>query len=202
MIASTSIPAVAYALVEGFVDLDIVPIQKANTESSKLLKDLHSNNFNIESVIQNRNVKVNVRHLSWIDVDPLIDLAPPPNDEIKEIIRVTNLRKDFLNRFYHYQSCIQKRYCISFDLNLMNSLGQALSEGKDNVLIEEYARITNITKDAAYNELKMKHDSYILQSMRFYAAFEMFKKRINSAFTQEECNNIYLDTIGNAYMQF
>lgn len=202
VITSTTVPAVAYALVEGFVDLEIVPVQKVNTESSKLLKDLHSNNFNIESILQSRNIKVNVRYRSWIEIDPSIDIASPPSDEIKEIVRITNLRKDFLTRFHYYQSCIQRRYCISFDLNFMNSLGQALSEGKDHFLIEEYARVTKITKDAAYNELKMKHESYMLQSMRFYASFEMFKNRINTAVTQEECRTIYWDMVENAYMQF
>jgi len=203
IIAATNIPAVADALIEGFTDVEVIIPHEFNVNNKEFLKKLEESNFSLEPVLEKEFIKLYLQYRRWINTEPLlIDLVDNPPQDVKDIIDLAKIRKEFLTKFYQNLMSIQKRYCLTTDLNFMNSLGHELAQGSKNYLVKEYAKINSIEPEVAYNELKMKHESYMLYSMRLYAAYEHLKQQINRSKNYKECQDAFWKISEHASIQF
>ena len=128
----------------------------------------------------------------------------PPEQDILDLIRLAEIRKKYLHKLELKTLAYIQRFQGLYDETTLYYIGSALSLSnpdlnKFDFAILEYANMLNIDPKSAYNDLKMKFDSYKMLKIKSYASYEKYKIEINNYTNKNDIKNIYKKFVYESY---
>jgi hypothetical protein len=197
--------SIANAVSRGFLNSTVMVINRPDFFHNEKMKEYHKTNqttfkltiknfSGISSLESNVGEKSNIgtQYFNFIE-EPIID------QEWKNKRLLANTRSEI---FSNIESKIE-RYLARYSLFVGDSiLYQHLSqefnrckidEGYYSESIVEYSKILSMTANEAYDDLKMKYDSFCLTTVRYSAIWEKTILKVNSIIDYSNINYLYLD---------
>jgi hypothetical protein len=118
------------------------------------------------------------------------------------MIKVAKLRIKYMQQLEAFLQKYVDRYCSPLEVGIHNYL-PALALGEEfninHPIVVEYSDILNIPAVEAYNDLKMRFDSYGLVKIKSFAFFEKFKKQLNQCDTETDAKAVLEKTYYELY---
>ena len=128
----------------------------------------------------------------------------PPDKNILDLIKLAEIRSKYLHKLELKTLAYIQRFQGLYDETTLYYIGSALSLSnpdlnKFDLAILEYANMLNIDPKSAYNDLKMKFDSYKMLKIKSYASYEKYKIQINNYTNKNDIKNIYKKFVYESY---
>lgn len=125
-----------------------------------------------------------------------------------EFVRKRNLsilRRNFFVRLEGFLNTVLFKTSFGFDTTTVSYIeNQILQSNPDSKMypdsIKEYADYTNVSEEAAYNELKMLAESQGRIKLRLFACYNKHVNLLNQSSSEEEMQKIYEDAMKDVFI--
>lgn len=176
----------AQAVVQGILNSDIRIVFHSNIDDHSLI------DFN-------KKYKKNNTAEGYVESTDI-----PPDKNILDLIKLAEIRSKYLHKLELKTLQYIQRFQGLYDDTTLYFIGSALSlsnvdVNKFDVAILEYANMLNIKPISAYNDLKMKFDSYKMLKIKSYASYEKYKNEINNYIDKNDIRNLYKKFVYESY---
>jgi len=105
------------------------------------------------------------------------------------LIKVTKLRIKYMQQLEAFVQKYVDKSCSPLEVEIHNYL-PTQEFNINHPIVVEYSDILNIPAVEAYNDLKMRFDSYGLVKIKSFAYFEKFKKQLNQCDTETDAKAV------------
>jgi hypothetical protein len=105
------------------------------------------------------------------------------------LIKVTKLRIKYMQQLEAFVQKYVDKSCSPLEVEIHNYL-PTQEFNINHPIVVEYSDILNIPAVEAYNDLKMRFDSYGLVKIKAFAYFEKFKKQLNQCDTESDAKAV------------
>ena len=176
----------AQAVVQGILNTDIRVVFHSNVDDHSLID-------------WNKKYKKNNTAEGYVESTDI-----PPDKNILDLIKLAEIRSKYLHKLELKTLQYIQRFQGLYDDTTLYFIGSALSlsnvdVNKFDVAILEYANMLNIKPISAYNDLKMKFDSYKMLKIKSYASYEKYKNEINNYIDKNDIKNLYKKFVYESY---
>lgn len=159
----------------------------------------HSNINNHSLIDWNKKYKKNNTAEGYVESTDI-----PPDRDILDLIRLAEIRTKYLHKLELKTLAYIQRFQGLYDETTLYYVGSALSLSnpdlnKFDFAILEYANMLSIEPKNAYNDLKMKFDSFKMLKIKSYASYEKYKIAINNYTNKNDIKNIYKKFVYESY---
>jgi hypothetical protein len=159
----------------------------------------HSNVDSYSKIDLNKQYKKNNTSEGYVESTDM-----PPDRDILDLIKLATIRTKYLHKLELKTLAYIQRFQGLYDETTLYYVGSALSLSnpdlnKFDFAILEYANMLNIEPKSAYNDLKMKFDSYKMLKIKSYASYEKYKTEINNYTNKNDIKNIYKKFVYESY---
>lgn len=116
-----------------------------------------------------------------------------PSERDLKLMKVAKLRMNYMQQLEILLQKYVDKYCSPLEVGIHNYLPTLALGEEFNInhpIVVEYGDILNISAVEAYNDLKMRFDSYGLVKIKSFAFFEKFKKQINQCDTETDAKAV------------